>query len=73
MYQGYREVFLTIMAPGTRYVEYLERTEPTSTADPDEFLKMHKFGPWRTKEEPELRSLCLALLAFLSAAEEVAK
>ncbi|GFG10636.1 hypothetical protein IFM61606_03383 [Aspergillus udagawae] len=72
IYQGEKEVFLTLMAPGTRHVEYLERTVPTTTADPEEFIKMQSFGPWRIDEEAELRSLCLALLAFLSAAEVVA-
>ncbi|GFF89776.1 conserved hypothetical protein [Aspergillus udagawae] len=72
IYQGEKEVFLTLMAPGTRFVEYLERTVPTTTAEPEEFMKMQPFGPSRIDTEAELRSLCLALLAFLSAAEEVA-
>jgi hypothetical protein len=69
---GKKEVFLTLMAPDTRYVEYLEWTVPTTTAESEEFIKMQSFGPWSIKKEPELRNLCLALPAFLSAAEEVA-
>lgn len=46
--------------------------EDTADRHPDEFLTMQIFGPWRINEEPELRSLCLTLLAFLSAAQEVA-
>lgn len=70
--KGHNEVYLRLMAPGTRYVEYLERTAPTTTTDPEEFMTMQSFGPWQIKKEPQLRSLCLVLLAFLSAAEEVA-
>ncbi|KAG2012380.1 hypothetical protein GB937_007210 [Aspergillus fischeri] len=33
VYQGYRDVYLTLMSPGTRYVEYLDRTEPSTKAD----------------------------------------
>ncbi|KAF7183862.1 hypothetical protein CNMCM7691_004284 [Aspergillus felis] len=72
IYQGFDEMFLTLVTPGTRYVEYLERTAPTTTAEPEEFIAMQSFGPWSIKKEAHLRSLCLALLAFLSAAEEVA-
>ncbi|RHZ61283.1 hypothetical protein CDV55_103259 [Aspergillus turcosus] len=57
---------------GTRYVEFLELTAPTTTTDPEEFMTMQSFGPWQIKKEPHLRRLCLVLLAFLSAAEEVA-
>jgi hypothetical protein len=49
----------------------LEWTVPTTTAESEEFIKMQSFGPWSIKKEPELRNLCLALLAFLSVAEEV--
>ncbi|GFF43072.1 conserved hypothetical protein [Aspergillus udagawae] len=72
IYQGKKEAFLNLMVPGTGYVEYLEWTVVTTTAEPEEFMKMQSFGPCSIKKEPELRSLCLALLAFLSAAEEVA-
>ncbi|GIK05396.1 hypothetical protein Aspvir_009505 [Aspergillus viridinutans] len=72
IYQGKKEVFLTLAAPGARYVEYLARTVPTTTAEPEEFMKMQSFGPWSIKKETHLQSLCWALLAFLSAAEEVA-
>lgn len=65
-------MYLTLMSPGTGYVEYLERTEPATTANPEEFVYMDTFGPWHIDNQVQLRSLCLALLAFLSAAEEVA-
>ncbi|RHZ50645.1 hypothetical protein CDV55_102328 [Aspergillus turcosus] len=69
IYQGHNEVYLTL-TPGTRYVEYLEQTAPTTTTtDPEEFITMQSFGPWQIKKEPHLRSLCRVLLAFLSAAD----
>ncbi|KAF7114670.1 hypothetical protein CNMCM5793_009621 [Aspergillus hiratsukae] len=72
IYKGQDEIYLTLMAPGTRYVEYLGRTTPTTTADPQEFVTMNPFGPWHIQDEPHLRSLFSVLLAFLSAAVEVA-
>ncbi|GFF42490.1 conserved hypothetical protein [Aspergillus udagawae] len=38
IYQGFHETFLTLMTPGTRYVEYLERIVPTTTAEPEGFI-----------------------------------
>ncbi|RHZ57210.1 hypothetical protein CDV55_105862 [Aspergillus turcosus] len=64
IYQGQDEVYLTLMAPGTRYVEYLGRTAPTTTTDPEEFMTMQTFGPWEIKKEKHLQSLCLVLLAL---------
>jgi hypothetical protein len=49
------------MAPGTRYVEcneYLERTQPTKTVEPEEFTRMQTFGPWLIDNETHPRGLC---------------
>jgi hypothetical protein len=39
-------------------------------ADPEEFMTMQSFGPWQIKKEPHHQSLCLVLLAFMTAVEE---
>ncbi|EAW16877.1 uncharacterized protein NFIA_002270 [Aspergillus fischeri NRRL 181] len=72
IYQGRHEVFLTLMTPGTRYVEYLETTIPT-TPEPETFMKMKTFGPWDINQRPDLEDLCLTLISFLLAAEEAAQ
>ncbi|KAF7116988.1 hypothetical protein CNMCM5793_005635 [Aspergillus hiratsukae] len=41
--RGRHEVFFTLMTPGTRYIEYLERTASTITAEPGESMKKQSF------------------------------
>ncbi|KAH2757388.1 hypothetical protein KXV92_007636 [Aspergillus fumigatus] len=72
IYQGRHEVFLTLMTPGTRYVEYLETTIPT-TPEPETFLKLKTFGPRDINQRPDLEDLCPTLISFLLAAEEAAQ
>ncbi|KAL5690898.1 hypothetical protein EMGR_007452 [Emarellia grisea] len=72
IYQGRHEVFLTLMTPGTRYVEYLETTIPT-TPEPETFLKLKTFGPRDINQRPDLEDLCPTLISLLLAAEEAAQ
>ncbi|KAH3246115.1 hypothetical protein KXW23_002865 [Aspergillus fumigatus] len=72
IYQGRHEVFLTLMTPGTRYVEYLETTIPT-TPEPETFLMLKTFGPRDINQRPDLEALCPTLISLLLAAEEAAQ